>query len=144
VDVTTEIGTTTSVTIAAPIEEVWTAITTSDRIREWFFGVETRGDWVPGGELVQTGEWQGRPYESKAVIERMERPTLLEILHWSPMSGRPDLPENYETVVWRLAKDEDGTRLTVSETNLVSEQARDLSERIWATVLDNLKRLLET
>jgi uncharacterized protein YndB with AHSA1/START domain len=142
--VTTEIGTTTSVTIAATIEEVWAAITTSDRIKEWFFGVETRGDWVPGGELLQTGEWQGRPYESKAVIERMERPRLLEIRHWSPMSGRPDLPENYETVVWTLAEREDGTELTVSETNLPSEQARELSERIWAMVLENLERLLET
>jgi uncharacterized protein YndB with AHSA1/START domain len=142
--VTTQIGTTTSVSIDAPIEEVWTAITTSDRIEEWFLGVQTLGDWVPGGELVQTGEWQGRPYESKAVIDRMERPTLLEIRHWSPMSGRPDRPENYETVVWRLAEREDGTELTVSETNLPSEQARELSERIWAMVLDNLKRLLET
>jgi uncharacterized protein YndB with AHSA1/START domain len=141
--VTTDIGTTTSVALDAPIEEVWSAITTPERITEWFFGVQTRGEWVPGGELVQTGEWQGRPYESKAVLERIERPTLLQLRHWSPMSGRPDEPESYETVVYRLAERDGGTELTITESNLPSDEARQLSERIWAMVLDNLKRVVE-
>jgi uncharacterized protein YndB with AHSA1/START domain len=140
---TTDIGTSTTVTIDAPIEEVWAAITTPERIKEWFFGVETRSDWKAGSELVHTGEWQGRPYEDKGTIARIEPPTLLEHTHWSPMSGLPDEAESYETVVWQLSSDDQTTELTVSETNLPSEEARQLSEQSWRVVLDGLKRLLE-
>jgi uncharacterized protein YndB with AHSA1/START domain len=140
----TDIGTTSSVTIEAPVEDVWAAITTPERIEQWFLGVRTEGEWRAGGELVQTGEWQGRPYESKAIIERIDPPRTLEMKHWSPMSGRPDEPDSYEAVVYRLEEGDGGTTLTVSETNLPSEEARELSERIWGMVLDRLRKLLET
>ena len=139
----TDIGSTTSVTIEATLGDVWDAITTPERIEEWFLGVRTQGEWVPGGELVQTGERQGRPYESKAIIDRIEPPELLELRHWSPMSGRPDVPESYEPVVYLLTERDGKTELTVTESNLPSEQAREMSVRIWAMVLDRLKELLE-
>lgn len=140
---TRDLGTTTSVTIQAPIEEVWAAITTPERIKEWFFGVDTRSDWTPGSELVHTGEWQGRPYEDKGTIVRIEPPTVLEHTHWSSTSGLPDEPEHYETVEWRLSERADATELTVAEANLPSEEARELSQQSWRMVLDGLKRLLE-
>jgi uncharacterized protein YndB with AHSA1/START domain len=139
----TDLGTTTSVAIDAPIEEVWSAITTPDRIKEWFFGVETRSDWTSGGELVHAGEWQGRPYSDKGTIVRIEPPRLLEHTHWSDVSGLPDEPQNYEEVTWRLEEQDGGTRLTVSERNLASEEARATSEQSWWMVLDRLKELLE-
>ena len=138
-----DLGTTTSVTIDAPIREVWDAITMPERIKKWFFGVETRSEWTPGSELVHTGQWQGRPYSDKGTILRIEPPHLLEHTHWSELSGLPDEPENYEEVTWRLEELDAGTRLTVSERNLASEEARAMSEQSWRTVLDELKRLLE-
>jgi uncharacterized protein YndB with AHSA1/START domain len=141
---TTNIGTTTTIRIEAAVEDVWAAITTPERIKEWFFGVETRSEWTPGSELVHSGEWQGRPYEDRGTIVRLEPPTLLEHTHWSPMSGLLDEPGNYENVVWRLSGDETTTELTVSETNLASEEARERSEQGWRLALDGLKRLLET
>jgi uncharacterized protein YndB with AHSA1/START domain len=140
---TTDLGTRTTVSIGAPVQEVWAAITTPARIKEWFFGVDTRSDWTPGSELVHTGEWQGRPYEDKGTILRIEPPRLLVHTHWSAMSGRPDEPGNYEEVTWTLADGDDATELTVSETNLPSEAARDQSEQSWQMVLAKLKELLE-
>jgi len=139
----TDLATTTSVTIDAPIEAVWAAITTAERIKEWFFGVDTRSDWAPGSELVHTGEWQGRPYSDKGTIVRIEPPHLLEHTHWSDVSGLPDEPEHYEVVTWTLEESNAGTRLTVAERNLASEEARAVSEQSWRTVLDRLKELLE-
>jgi uncharacterized protein YndB with AHSA1/START domain len=139
----TDLGTTTAVEIHAPIEEVWAAITTPERIKEWFFGVDTRSDWTEGSELVHTGEWQGRPYEDRGTILRIDPPRLLVHTHWSAMSGRPDRPEHYEEVTWTLSAEDGSTRLTVAETNLPSEQARDMSEQSWRTALDTLKELLE-
>jgi uncharacterized protein YndB with AHSA1/START domain len=139
----TDLGTTTTVTVGAPIDQVWAAITTPERIKEWFFGVETRSEWTPGSELVHTGEWQGRPYSDKGTILRIEPPHLLEHTHWSALSGVPDEPDNYEQVTWRLEGSNGKTRLTVSERNLASEEARDMSEQSWRMVLDRLKQMLE-
>jgi hypothetical protein len=56
-----ELGATSSITIDAPVDEVWKAITTSELIKQWFFGVDTESDWRPGGPLIHRGEWQGKP-----------------------------------------------------------------------------------
>ena len=140
---TANLTTNTSVTIDAPIDQVWRAITTPDLIEGWFFGVQTRSDWGPGSDVVHSGEWEGRPYEDKGVILQIERPTLLEHTHWSPVSGRPDRPENYESVTYRLTERGGKTQITVSEGNLPSEDAKSMSEQGWRMALDALKQLCE-
>ena len=139
----TDLATSSSITIDAPVEDVWRAITTPEVIERWFFGVQTTSDWTEGSPLVHTGEWQGKPYEDRGKIVRIEPPELLVHTHWSPLSGLPDLEEHYQRVTWELTEVAEGTRLTVAETNLPSDQAKELSEGSWATVLGNLKELLE-
>jgi len=139
-----ELATQTSVTIDAAVDDVWKALTTPSAIERWFFGVRTETDWLPGNPIVHTGEWQGKPYQDKGTILRIEPPTLLVHTHWSPTSGLPDEPENYEEVRWELAERDGGTELTLRETNLASEEAKAVSEQAWATVLGNLKQLLES
>jgi uncharacterized protein YndB with AHSA1/START domain len=132
-----------SVTIGAPITRVWEALTTPDLIKQWFFGVDTETDWKEGSPIVHRGEYQGRPYEDKGKILEIEPPRLLVHSHWSPVSGLPDAPENYERVSWELSERDDGTELTIRESNLASEEARATSEQSWRLVLENLKKLLE-
>ena len=139
----TDLTTTTTTTIAAPVQDVWNAITDPDVIEKWFFGVKTETDWKPGSPIVHRGEWQGKPYEDKGEIVRIEPPTLLVHTHWSDVSGRPDSPEHYEEVTWSLTERNGSTDLTVSERNLGSEQAKTMSEQSWGMVLENLKSLLE-
>lgn len=140
----TELTTKTAITIDAPVQDVWDAITTPELIRQWFFGVETESDWQPGGPIVHRGEWQGKPYEDKGKILRIEPPRLLVHTHWSDVSGRPDSPENYEEVTCSMTGRNGSTDLTVSERNIASEEAKAMSEQSWRTVLQNLKSLLES
>ena len=139
----TDLTTTTTTTIEAPVQEVWNAITEPDVIERWFFGVKTETDWQPGSPIVHRGEWQGKPYEDKGEIVRIEPPSLLVHTHWSDVSGRPDSPEHYEEVTWSLSERNGSTDLTVSERNLASEEAKAMSEQSWRMVLENLKSLLE-
>jgi uncharacterized protein YndB with AHSA1/START domain len=139
-----DLGTTASVTIRAPIEEVWKAITTPDLIKRWFFGVDTETDWQVGSSLVHRGEWQGKPYEDAGTILRFEPPTILVHSHRSPASGVPDRPEHYQEVTWSLSERDGETTLTVAETNLPSQEAKAISEQSWKAALTNLKELLET
>jgi uncharacterized protein YndB with AHSA1/START domain len=132
-----------SVTIDAPIGKVWEALTTPALIKRWFFGVDTETDWSVGSPIVHRGEYQGRPYEDRGEILEIEPPRLLVHSHWSPVSGLPDDPRNYQRVSFELTDKDDATQLTVREANLPSEDARETSEQSWRMVLGNLKGLLE-
>ena len=83
-------------------------------------GVDTESDWEVGSSLVHRGEWQGKPYEDKGEIVRIDPPKLLVHTHWSDASGTPDRPESYQEVTWALEERDEGTQLTVSERNLPS------------------------
>jgi uncharacterized protein YndB with AHSA1/START domain len=132
-----------SITIGAPIARVWEALTTPELIKQWFFGVDTETDWKRGSPIVHRGQYQGRPYEDRGEILKIEPPRLLVHSHWSPVSGLPEAPENYERVSWELSERDDGTELTIRESNLASEEAKATSEQTWRLVLENLKQLLE-
>jgi uncharacterized protein YndB with AHSA1/START domain len=132
-----------SITIGAPITRVWETLTTPELIKQWFFGVDTETDWRKGSPIVHRGEYQGRPYEDRGEILEIEPPRLLVHSHWSPVSGLPDTPENHERVSWELSERDDGTELTIRESNLASEEARVTSEQSWRLVLKNLKQFLE-
>jgi uncharacterized protein YndB with AHSA1/START domain len=134
---------TSSITINASAEDVWEAITAPELIKQWFFGVDTESDWTVGSPLVHRGEWQGKPYEDKGEILKLERPRLLVHSHWSELSGVPDRPENYEEVTWALSERDGTTELTITERNLSSEKAKAASEEGWKTALSSLKGVLE-
>ena len=132
-----------STRIDAPIDTVWKAITTPERIKQWFFGVDTESDWKVGSQLVHTGEYQGKPYVDKGEILELESPRRLVHTHWSDVSGKPDMPENYQIVAWDLAERDGGTELTITEENLPSDAAAKTSKAAWAGALKALKELLE-
>lgn len=134
---------TNSITIKAPVERVWEALTTPELIKQWFFGVDTTSDWKVGSSIVHRGEWEGKPYEDKGEILRTEPPKLLVHTHWSAFSGLPDRPENYQTVTYELSALNGDTELTITEVNFPNDEAKALSEKSWKTVLGSLKELLE-
>ena len=84
------------------------------------------------------------PRGTSTNIVPFEPPTTLVHTHWSPASGVPDRPEHYQEVTWSLGERDGRTVLTVAETNLPSQEAKEISEQSWKAVLNNLKGLLET
>lgn len=138
-----DLETEVSITIDAPAATVWETLTTPELIKQWFFRVDTETDWTEGGPIVHRGEYQGKPYEDKGTIVRIDPGRLLVHTHWSPLSGLTDSPEHYQEVSWRITERDGGTELTVSEVNLPSEDAKAVSEQGWRAALGGLKDLLE-
>ena len=141
--ITHPIRTSNAIQVHAAIGDVWKALTTPDLIRQWFFGVQTEGEWRVGGRIVHRGEYQGKPYVDKGEILEFAPPRRLVTTHWSAVSGRPDEPENYEIVTWALDEREHGTELKVTEDNLPSRAAATTSDGAWKMALQNLKDLVE-
>jgi len=138
-----ELGTTISVTIRAPIEEVWSALTTPELIKRWFFGVDTETDWQVGSPLVHRGEWQGKPYEDKGTVLSFEQVRSLSFDYWSSFSGLPDRPELRQIVRYDLADSAEGVRVSIQQSNVDTQERADHSAENWRGVLAGMKKLLE-
>lgn len=132
-----------STTINAPVAEVWDALTNPDIIKKYMFGTNVISDWEEGSSIVWKGEWQGKPYEDKGEILKIEKEKILQYSHFSPLMGKPDVPENYHTVTVELSGTDSQTTVSLSQDNNADEQAREHSEKNWEMMLESLKSLLE-
>jgi len=133
-----------STTIHAAAADVWDALIDPDKIREYMFGTNVQSDWKEGSAITWKGEWQGRPYEDKGRILKIEPNRLIQYSHFSPLTGEPDIPENYHNVTIELSANGDSTNVTLSQTNNPTEEAKQHSEKNWSMMLDGLKKILES
>ena len=131
-------------TIHAPASKVWDAITKPELIKQYLFGSDVISDWKVGSPIIYKGEWKGKSFEDKGKILEMEPEKLLRSTHWSPLSGVPDSPENYHTVTYELSEKDGSTDVRITQDNNASEEERAHSEQNWKTVLDGMKKLLES
>jgi len=132
-----------SVSINSPIGKVWNALTNPEVIKRYMFGTNVISSWKEGSPIVWKGEWEGKRYEDRGTILKLRLNRLIEYSHFSPLSGKMDLPENYHTVSVELMSDGAKTVVSLSQDNNESEQAREHSEKNWKMMLDALKKLLE-
>lgn len=132
-----------SVSINAPNAKVWDALTKPELIKQYLFGTTVKTDWKVGSPIAYTGVWEGKAYEDKGKILKVEPGKRIVSSYWSPMSGDADVPENYKTVSYELAAEGSGTHVTVTQDNNASQEEADHSEKNWGMVLDGMKKLLE-
>jgi uncharacterized protein YndB with AHSA1/START domain len=128
-------------TVAASPERVWTALTDAEQIKQYMFGSTVTSDWKVGSPVTWKGEWNGKPYEDKGTVLRAEPGRLIEYTHFSPLTGEPDIPENYHTVTITLSPEGDGTRVDLAQTRNATEDARKHSEKNWNAMLEGLKKV---
>lgn len=132
-----------SITINAPRERVWNALVDPEAIEQYMFGTHVVSEWRVGSPIVWKGEWQGKSYEDKGVILQFKPGRKLQYSHFSPLSGQPDKPENYHTVTIELSADRRQTRVSLTQDNNATEEARAHSEKNWEMMLSGLKKFLE-
>ncbi len=132
-----------STTIDAPNARVWEALVNPASIKQYMFGTDVVSDWRQGSSIVWKGEWQGRPYEDRGVILRLEPGRILQYSHFSPLSGLPDEPNNYHTVTVNLQSEGNQTRVSLAQDNNATDEEREHSEQNWQMMLTGLKQFVE-
>ena len=145
----TAITASASVVVDAPRQRVWEALTDPELVSQYFMGAEVATDWQVGHPITFTGTWKDKPFEDKGEILTFEPQDEMSYSHWSPLSGVADVPENYHVVRVCLDDADDGTRVTLEQSNLSGEitdadrQSRADYEKNWQGTLDGLKKVAE-
>jgi uncharacterized protein YndB with AHSA1/START domain len=134
---------TSSVVIKAEPAAIWAALTDPELMSQAFFGAKVDTDWRSGSPITFSGQWQGKSFQDKGEIVNVEPNRILQFTHFSPLTGQPDVPENYHIVTFELTPGGGATRLTISQSNATTEEERKHSESNWAQVLNTLKQLTE-
>lgn len=132
-----------SILIDADRDTVWRAITDPALIAQYLYGTRVETDWRVGSPIVYRGEWEGKPYEDRGTILEFVPGERLVSSYYSPLSGKPDVPESYQDVAYLLAADGDGTRVTVTQSGCADRAEAERMSGNWATTLEGLRATAE-
>ena len=132
-----------TITIHASADRVWSVITDPQAIKEFMFGTDVLTDWTVGGPIAWRGTWQGKEYEDKGTVLEFEPGKRLVNTHFSPLSGQDDAPENYHTLTWTLEPEDGITKLTLAQDNNASPDEAAHSKGMWDSLVESVKNIAE-
>ena len=124
------------VEVRAPAEDVWSVMV--DPTARWMVGSQVTSTYVVGDPITFDGEWEGKPFQDHGEIVEVERPRLLRYTHYSPLSGQPDVPENYHHLTFTLDESGGSTTVTLEQDGNGSADEVEHAEGLWRQVLEAL------
>jgi uncharacterized protein YndB with AHSA1/START domain len=123
-------------------EQLWSALTSPDFTKQYWFGMHCETDWQPGSpwKLVFP---DGRIADAGEIVEA-DRPRRL-VIKWRN-EFRPELKaEGYSRCTMDLEPVDGAVKLTI--THVMDRAESKFIEKVsggWPRILSNLKSLLET
>lgn len=132
------------ISIAAPIERVWAALTEEKHVKEWFGDSAAEIDLRPGGAILFGWTEHGNHLGRVEVVEPPHRFSY----RWARPAGTEPEPGNSTLVEFTLSEQGGGTLLRVVEsgfTTLNEDQAKAVAENTqgWHAELDELREYVE-
>src|SRR5688572_21313057 len=122
-----------SILVQAPRSAVWDAVTQPDLVQKYFFGTRLSTDWKVGSPLTFRGEWNGQAYEDRGDVLSFDPPRSLSYDYWSSFSGSEDVKERRQVIRYDLEETSEGTRVSVSQSNIDTQERADHSAKNWQT-----------
>ena len=134
---------TSNLLIHASRDRVWQALTDPALVKQYFFGTNLDTTWKVGSPLTFRGEWEGKSYEDRGTVLAFEPGRSLSYSYWSSFSDQPDTPETRQIVRYDLTDEGSDVRLTVTQSNVDTQERADHSAQNWQRVFGGLKKLVE-
>src|SRR5438552_10400934 len=106
-----------SVTINAPRATVWDALVNPDTIMQYMPVTSVVSEWEEGSPIVWRSEFQGKRFEVKGTVLRLQPDRLLEYDHSLPIFGSSGVTHSREhrRVTIELAAIDGKTHVAVTE-----------------------------
>ena len=131
--------------LKAPIKSVFSALTNSDEIPKYFPLKSVESAWKVGSEVLYKGEVNGTPFTDYGVIEKLNFPNEYRYRYWSDNHGTERTEENHLTISYSLEKLNEGTVLTIKQSNVKSPEMYELMNgQVWDFLLNSFKEYIET
>jgi len=140
---TTNLIAKTRIQINNTVDEAWRALVNPEIVEKYMLGSQQVSDWQKGSSIIWKKDFNGRKFEDKGEILEITPHKSLKYTHYSPASGKPDAPENYQTVSVTLKENAEGTTIELSSDNNVSEKEKEMTEQIWAYYFHGLKIIMD-
>jgi uncharacterized protein YndB with AHSA1/START domain len=125
------------------VDEAWKALVNPEIVEKYMLGSKQLSDWRRGSSIIWKKDFNGRKFEDKGEVLEITPRKSLKYTHYSPASGRPDAPENYQTVSVTLKEKANGTLVELTSDNNASENEKAMTEHIWAYYLQGLKLIMD-
>jgi uncharacterized protein YndB with AHSA1/START domain len=132
-----------TVTIKAPAQRIWEALTKPELVKQWQYGADLLTDWQVGNPIVFRNEWEGNVFEQKGTVLEVVPEKLVKYTLFFPHPGMEDKPENYFTMAYALEETDGTTVLTVTQQDSRPQQPAAQTDENEHSVLDDLKKLIE-
>lgn len=131
-------------TVPASTAKVWRALTNPAEVKQWMFNTDVSSTWEKGATLTYSGVWDGKSYEDRGVILDVTPNKLLKTSYFSPMSGKEDIPENYNIITYTLTPIGSETVIEIMQENCQSKEEADYMASNWNETLGALATFLQT
>jgi uncharacterized protein YndB with AHSA1/START domain len=135
-----------SVTIDVSAPRVWDALVNPAMIERYQPVTSVVSEWKEDSLIVWRSEFQGKSFEVRGKIVRLEPERLLEYDHSLPIfrsSGASHSPAIDRRVTIELREEGMQTHLSVTEQGHKTKRELEHSEGSWRMVLHGMKALLE-
>src|ERR1700693_6577425 len=132
-----------SIQINNTIDEAWKALVNPEIVEKYMLGSQQLSDWEKGSNIIWKKDFNRRKFVDKGEILEITPQKSLKYTHYSPASGKPDAPENYQTISVTLQENAEGTTIELSSDNNASEKEKEMTEQIWAYYFQGLKIMMD-
>ncbi len=128
--------------VNADLEKVWNALINPEMVKQYFFGSSQETTWEIGTPILWTGDYEGKQYVDKGIVLEFVPKEQVSYSYLSSWAGLEDIEDNYLLVTYLVKSTQNGTELTITQSNYDEEKASHSNEN-WAIVIDGLKKLVE-
>lgn len=124
------------VTIQAPIERVWEALTNPDYTMKYMFNCRVKSTWGIQDDITWKGNYMGYDAFQKGVILECQPMSLIKYSTFDPNFGYEDVEENYVHVTYQLLETDKGIDVIFKSDNFGDDQKRyEDTKKGWDTLV---------
>ena len=131
--------------IKASTADIFEALTSSEKIVQYYPLEKVISNWKLGGEVLYKGSVEGNAFTDYGTITELEPASKYSYSYWSDNHGTERIPENHITISYTLSSIKGGTQLAVKQSNLRSEELFHIMDTVvWDALLNSLKNYMES
>ncbi len=133
-----------TITINAPVQKVWDALTKPELVKQWQYGSELITDWKVGSGIRFRAEWEGKVFEQWGKVSALIQHKVIRYSLFVPRPDLEDKPENYFVMSYILTEQGEKVKLEIIQEDNRPGAKQDAPQGEENTVLQSLKSLIES